>query len=661
MAEFALKPYLPETNKLYQVYMGTDGWLYNDLRFIETTHFGGESTKTQVSVAHFTPYFYKNVVYLKFNSWGNQGFEDHYLSVSRDGQLGLYNWMGATGWKLDFEEHLVSVYNGQNVALAGNIYKATNSYPGLRFRKGDNPDLWEALNHFISVANTLTPERTPTYGGTGGTLFGGALPTDAIRITSMRVGVGTQINAIVVSYADWRGGIVGTLKYGPADTNPGTWNEIALGSEEYITEVQGRADTVVRQLTFKTNKGRTFGPYGPAQGNDFSVTGKLVIGFFGKAGTAIDQIGFMRLNSLPTVRTEAFGGPGGNVFECAPPPGAVRVSRVTVYAGNQVNAIGVDWWNDGGGFVGSGSFGSGQYAGTSSGFFMPVGQYITEVSGMADTVVRQISFKLNNGQTYGPYGTAAGTPFTVKCKEVVGFFGRASAGVDQLGVVATPPPAPRASAGLEFNGTDTHVILDAPLPVEAQVTLEMWARGVPKESLLFWLTDDDRRRQLSAHLPYIDGYVYFDAAADVNNNYDRILKSAAPHDPNAWNHWAFVRNSATGRMAIYKNGDLFLEVTGAIRTMTTCNRFVLGGDGEGNWRHAGAIAEVRLWNVERTAAQIKDNMTRVLQGPDTGLVLTWSLDGIQADGVVIDGSGSGRHGKLMGALKATTPPTALAT
>jgi len=662
MADFFLKAYSPEVNKYQQFFMGADGWLYGDLRIIETNVYMGSSISTQTSIAYFEPYCHKGVVYLKFCPRGNQGFENHYLSVNKDGQLGLYNWLGATGWKLDFESHLVSLYNGCNVALAGGIYKADNSWPGLRFRKEENPDLWAALAADYSPANSLEMERTATYGGKGGVIFDGALPKGATHISKLSVHAGSQINAITPSYTDPFGTLLLTSTYGGPASNAGTWTDINLDLDEQITEVQGRADTLVRQLTFKTNKGKTFGPYGSAMGTAFSITGKPILGFFGRSGAAIDQLGFKRLNSVSTLRTPAYGGTGGSEFDGTPPAGAVRMGKLNIHAGTHINTIAVEWWDAGGGPLPRGSYGgSGQNPGTWYEHLLYADEHFTDVSGMADSVgVHQITFKSNRGKTFGPFGTAKGTPFSVTGKHIVGFYGRGGWSIDQLGFVIMAPPVPKASAALEFNGVDSYVVFDGPLPIGQQVTLEMWARGAPKETILFWLTDDARLRQFSAHVPWSNGAVIFDAAANANG-YDRLMKSALPHDGNTWNHWAFVRNAITGRMAVYKNGDLFTEVTLSKNPMATCNRFVLGADGNGGFRYAGAIAEVRLWNTERTAAQIKDNMKRVIQGPDTGLVLSWSLDGVQADQVVMDGSGSGRHGKLMGVNKSVTPPTALTT
>lgn len=131
---FVITPYLPETNKFQHVFINKDGWLY--------------ASNQAPGIAHFEAYNYKGVKYLKFCAWEGQGYDGHYLSVDKNGFLGIYNWTGATGWKLDGDNHLVSDYNGCNVAISvsdGSRYKADNHWPGLRFRKEDNADLWLAL------------------------------------------------------------------------------------------------------------------------------------------------------------------------------------------------------------------------------------------------------------------------------------------------------------------------------------------------------------------------------------------------------------------------------------------------------------------------------------------------------------------------------------
>lgn len=46
-----------------------------------------------------------------------------YMSVSRNGYVGFYNWSGATGWTLN-GNNLVSDYSGQKLSL----YSTDNQY-----------------------------------------------------------------------------------------------------------------------------------------------------------------------------------------------------------------------------------------------------------------------------------------------------------------------------------------------------------------------------------------------------------------------------------------------------------------------------------------------------------------------------------------------------
>ena len=71
---------------------------------------------------------------------------------------------------------------------------------------------------------------------------------------------------------------------------------IYLTEDEYISGVEGRSGTLVDQLTFHTNKGRTFGPYGGTGGNAFNFDlpkDARLVGFYGRSGQAIDQIGLV--------------------------------------------------------------------------------------------------------------------------------------------------------------------------------------------------------------------------------------------------------------------------------------------------------------------------------------------------------------------------------
>jgi hypothetical protein len=228
------------------------------------------------------------------------------------------------------------------------------------------------------------------------------------------------------------------------------------------------------------------------------------------------------------------------------------------------------------------------------------------------------------------------------------------------GLMKTPPPPIGGPTALEFNGVDTYIELNTAIPaITTKATVEMWMRGQPKEAFLFYLTDGNRRRQFSAHVPYSDGNVYVDSGADANNSYDRIVKALSPaDDPNTWNHWAFVRDSAAGRISIYRNGDLWHEGTGLTRPMAPINRLVIGADGDGKWHHAGAITEVRVWAIVRSAADIKANMNRRLD-VKPGLNVCYTMDSYQAGQPIRDRGISDRHGTMHGTPKIVPAPSTL--
>lgn len=397
-----------------------------------------------------------------------------------------------------------------------------------------------------------------------------------------------------------------------------------------------------------------------------------------------------------TARSAVVGGPGGTAFDEPLPANTTQLNRLLIRAGGVVYSIRAEWKSTSGQLTLGAEHGGcdAPIAAVSSihECVFETGEFIAEVSGAwgqqreyvysgtsspdGPVVVRRIQFVTSTGRRIGPFGYSPSSfekPFSFTGLKVVGFFGRSSGALDQLGFIsrvdgvaaptnsATPTLPTATPTALAFNGVDTYIEVNAALPITTQSTIEMWMSGVPKEAFLFFLTDAAHRRQLSAHVPYSDGNVYFDSGADASNNYDRIVKAVTPiDDKSTWNHWAFVRNSASGRMAIYRNGVLWHEqATGMTRAMASCNRLIIAADGDGLWYHSGAISEIRLWNVERTVAQINDNMKRVIPGADTGLIASYSLDGYQVGQSIIDRSGGGRNGIVRGTAVSVPGPSAL--
>lgn len=400
-----------------------------------------------------------------------------------------------------------------------------------------------------------------------------------------------------------------------------------------------------------------------------------------KASTANQPFANRIVSTLVTSRTSSFGGTGGDEFATVVPADVVQLSNISVQSSGGVNQLRLTWkckgslgtvtsdtiGKGGGGKTVSGLgmsvYQPGPYDGTWSDFALADGEFICELRGQASTGVNQLQFVTNTGRTSPVYGTSKGTPFSIGKLNVIGLWGRAGGGIDQLGAISgtIAAVAPKPATALELNGTDTYIEVNAPLPFTTQLTIETWMRGQPKESFLFFITDDAHRRQFSAHVPYIDGNVYCDSGSDADLNVDRVIKLVSPvDDKSAWNHWAFVRDSAAGRIAIYRNGQLWLEqASGLTRKMTACNRLVIGADGDGKWYHCGAVCELRVWSVVRTAAQLQDGMTRRIPAGDTGLIASYALDSYQPGSQIVDRSGGGRHGTLRGSTTVVSGPSAL--
>lgn len=124
-------------------------------------------------------------------------------------------------------------------------------------------------------------------------------------------------------------------------------------------------------------------------------------------------------------------------------------------------------------------------------------------------------------------------------------------------------------------------------------------------------------------------------------------KNGGQIEPGRWTHIAVVFNG-TNRLH-YINGELaatFAE-TGPLSTST--NELRIGSDVNWQFPPSGAIDEVRLWNVARTEAELRANLSREITSAETGLVAVWPFNG-NADDVVgpHDGATTGTGVGILG-------------
>ncbi|CAL9198003.1 unnamed protein product [Musa hybrid cultivar] len=131
------------------------------------------------------------------------------------------------------------------------------------------------------------------WGGNGGDAWNMG---QADHITKLRIYYGNNIVGLEITYI--LNGNPHTGKYG---TTTGPSEEIILEEDEYFTSISGyfhalsnyQGHAIVMLLTLETNKGASIS-VGNKIGSSFALTleeGSKILGFFGRAGTAIDAIG----------------------------------------------------------------------------------------------------------------------------------------------------------------------------------------------------------------------------------------------------------------------------------------------------------------------------------------------------------------------------------
>ncbi len=174
--------------------------------------------------------------------------------------------------------------------------------------------------------------------------------------------------------------------------------------------------------------------------------------------------------------------------------------------------------------------------------------------------------------------------------------------------------------------------------IENQITIEFWARGgagLPtksdsgesiKPTVLYAGTrdhDGTMQRALKIYFPYRNGDIHWCAGSP--GQYDTIYKKApASVYRGAWNHWAFSKDASKESMKIFLNGELWHENDPSVdkksQKMIDISDFNLAG----HW--PGQLAELRIWNVALSDAEIEINSKITLTGNEPGLVAYYPIN-----------------------------------
>lgn len=126
---------------------------------------------------------------------------------------------------------------------------------------------------------------------------------------------------------------------------------------------------------------------------------------------------------------------------------------------------------------------------------------------------------------------------------------------------------------------------------------------------------------------------------------------------NEWTHIAATFNETTDELKIYING--VLNATNSRATVDQRGSKVsikIGARGDDGKRQGGhSQDEVRIWNVERSAEEIKNNMSKFLTGKEQGLVAYLDFNDLTftaKDMVIPDRTNNGNNGTITGTYTA---------
>jgi len=209
----------------------------------------------------------------------------------------------------------------------------------------------------------------------------------------------------------------------------------------------------------------------------------------------------------------------------------------------------------------------------------------------------------------------------------------------------TPKSFLQLKQGLIFNG-NTRIHFSDPLPsITTEITVEFWAKStVTAATSIIEAHNTQNARVLNIHLPWSNSHIYWDAGNE--GKYDRINKNAPSNEyRDIWVHWAFIKNSISGQMSIYRNGDLWHQGDNHHRSLVGIDRVVIGSYVNGSHPWKGQLSEFRIWNIARAPEAIKEDMRYRLLGNESGLSGYWPLDEGAGD-IAYDHSSNNNNGTI---------------
>lgn len=246
------------------------------------------------------------------------------------------------------------------------------------------------------------------------------------------------------------------------------------------------------------------------------------------------------------------------------------------------------------------------------------GDFISTLTGLLDTTIYYVRAYANNSAGTG-YGAT------------ISFY-----------TILSPPEIiiPPGNA-LDFDGINDYVSIsnESHFDFYFKVTLEAWIKvGAFDKEWQAIITKGDGAWRLERY--GTTNHLNFGTTGTIPMD----LEGTTDVNDGQWHHIACVMTGI--RKNLYVDGQLDATIP-IIGDIDRTNDLLYFGENSGNTgrNFDGLIDEVRIWNIDRTAAEIQDNMNIALTGHENGLVAYYKFD-MSSGTYLYDHTGNGNTGRL---------------